>query len=73
MQLKLWSKNLDPLLSVENLFKPNGIPHNEDGGNTQIVLMMHLLQLFAIMLLCRPFSCMTQYLMLIPHSPKPLH
>ncbi|CCG24086.1 Fgr27 protein [Candida orthopsilosis Co 90-125] len=55
VQLKLWSKNLDPSLSVENLFKPNGIPHNEDGGNTQIVLMMHLLQLFAIMLLCRPF------------------
>ncbi|CAL1203533.1 unnamed protein product [Candida parapsilosis] len=55
VQLKLWSKNLDPLLSVENIFKPKELPHNEDGGNTQIVLMMHLLQLFAIMLLCRPF------------------
>ncbi|KAI5967892.1 hypothetical protein CANMA_002660 [Candida margitis] len=55
VQLKLWSKDLDSLLSVENLFKPHEITHNEDGGNTQIVLMMHLLQLFAIMLLCRPF------------------
>ncbi|KAG5418520.1 hypothetical protein I9W82_004048 [Candida metapsilosis] len=55
VQLKSWSKNLDPLLSVESLLKPQDIPHNGDGGNTQVILMMHLLQLFAIMLLCRPF------------------
>ncbi|KAI5956381.1 hypothetical protein KGF54_000856 [Candida jiufengensis] len=55
VQLKQWSKNLDPLLGIDNILKPTEIPNNEDGGNTQIILQTHLLQLYAIMLLCRPF------------------
>lgn len=55
IQLKLWSKNLDPELSFDNILNPMEIAHNEDHGNTCILLMMHLLQLWAIMLLSRPF------------------
>ncbi|RLV89931.1 Filamentous growth regulator 27 [Spathaspora sp. JA1] len=55
IELKLWSKNLDSDLSIENIMKPGEIPNNEMHGNTQILLMMHLLQLYAIMLLSRPF------------------
>ena len=55
VQLKAWSANLDPVLKIESILKPLDIPNNEDFGNTQIVLMMHLLQLYAIMLLSRPF------------------
>ncbi|EGW32200.1 uncharacterized protein SPAPADRAFT_71679 [Spathaspora passalidarum NRRL Y-27907] len=55
IELKMWSKNLDPDLSIENILKPTEIPDNEAHGNTQILLMTHLLQLYAVMLLSRPF------------------
>lgn len=55
IQLKLWSKNLDPQLAFDNILNPMEIADNEDHGNTCILLMMHLLQLWAIMLLSRPF------------------
>ncbi|CAI5759740.1 unnamed protein product [Candida verbasci] len=55
IELKLWSKNLDPLLAIDNILKPNEIPNNENQGNSFILLMTHLLHLYAIMLISRPF------------------
>jgi hypothetical protein len=55
IQLKLWSKNLDPQLAFDSILNPAEIADNEDQGNTCILLMMHLLHLWAIMLLSRPF------------------
>lgn len=55
IDLRLWSKNLDPQLSLDNILKPDDIPNNTHGENTQILLMTHLLQLYSIMLLSRPF------------------
>ncbi|KAK6457071.1 zinc finger transcription factor of the Zn(2)-Cys(6) binuclear cluster domain type [Scheffersomyces xylosifermentans] len=55
IDLKLWSINLDSQLAIENIMKPTEIPNNENHENTHILLLIHLLQLYAIMLLSRPF------------------
>ncbi|KAG2734734.1 hypothetical protein G9P44_002740 [Scheffersomyces stipitis] len=55
VDLKLWSINLDQQLAIENIMKPMEIPNNEHHENTHILLLIHLLQLYAIMLLSRPF------------------
>ncbi|KAL6451329.1 FGR27 Filamentous growth regulator 27 [Candida maltosa Xu316] len=55
LQLKLWSKNLDPSLSFDKVLNPTEIADNEDHGNTCILLVTHLLHLWAVMLLSRPF------------------
>lgn len=55
IQLRLWSKGLDPELAFDNVLNPSQISNNEDNGNTVILLGIHILHLWAVMLLSRPF------------------
>ena len=58
IQLRLWSKGLDPELAFDNVLNPSQISNNEDNGNTVILLGIHILHLWAVMLLSRPFLCL---------------
>lgn len=49
IELKLWSYNLDPSLNIENLLS------NELPKDYRVLLVMHLLNLYGILLLSRPF------------------
>ncbi|KAK6460194.1 zinc finger transcription factor of the Zn(2)-Cys(6) binuclear cluster domain type [Scheffersomyces coipomensis] len=56
IELKLWSMNLDDQLSINNIFKASeSISNNANHQNTHILLLIHLMQLWATMLLSRPF------------------
>ncbi|CAX41718.1 zinc cluster transcription factor, putative [Candida dubliniensis CD36] len=55
IQLRLWLKSLDPDLAFNNILKPSELSNNEDNANTVILLGIHVLHLWAIMLLSRPF------------------
>ena len=57
IELKLWSLNLPEELQIDKVFVTNlALSGSADGSDTKMPLMiMHLSQLYAIALLCRPF------------------
>ncbi|KAK6197357.1 uncharacterized protein RJT21DRAFT_123160 [Scheffersomyces amazonensis] len=70
IELKIWSMNLDEQLSINNIFNADtSINNNENHQNTHILLLVHLMQLWAIMLLSRPYFMFEAAAKLNPSSP----
>ena len=60
IELKLWSLNLPEELQIDKVFVKNSNPtrgSNDGADNKMPLMIMHLSQLYAIVLLCRPFLC----------------
>lgn len=58
IELKLWSLNLPEELQIDKVFVKNSNPtrgSNDGADNKMPLMIMHLSQLYAIVLLCRPF------------------